>query len=398
MDAPTAPPAPADARAAILAWAGDHGGVRVGPLQLIGELGARLDAAGLGVARISVSLSDFHPEVVGRQYNWQRGQGPDQIDRRYTPRRSDAYLTSPVKVIHDGAEALRRRLAGPTARLDMPLMAELAEAGLTDFVAFPLKFTDGTRQYVSFSTDRPDGFAGADLAFLEALLPQLCLRIEIEHARLVADQMLRVYLGSYAAPRVIAGDIRRVRGASIDAVILAADMRGFTRLTDALDADAVFAALSAYYDALAGPVMAAGGDVVKLIADGVLAVFPIDGDPNGTAATALAATREAQAALSALSPDELPPGAYPLKAGFALHEGVVTFGNVGSRERLDFTLIGPAVNEAFRIEAMTKMLGRPILLSAPFARLAGESLVESLGFHALKGVREAQELFAPKAG
>jgi adenylate cyclase len=401
MEPATLPPAYPDAVPPqwlrVSRWAAGHHGVREGLLALVGGFGAELLAAGLAVQRISVSLSDFHPEVVGRQYNWNKAAGPERIDRQYTLRRSDAYLQSPVKVIHDGAEAFRRRLAGPFAQADLPVLQELRDAGATDFVAFALKFTDGTRQYISFASDAPDGFPAAELAFLETLLPQLCLRIEIEHARLVTDQLLTVYLGRTAAPRVLAGEMRRVRGETIEAVILAADMRDFTHLADTLSPDAVFAALSVFYDALAAPTQAAGGDVIKMIADGVLAVFPLPGDPDGqreAAVRAAKAARDAISALAALTPEDLPPGVFPLRAGIALHEGPVTFGNVGSRDRLDFTLIGPAVNEAFRIEALTKTLKRPVLLSSAFARLLGGGTI-SLGQHALKGVGEPAEIFAP---
>ncbi|MCC6918180.1 MAG: adenylate/guanylate cyclase domain-containing protein [Alphaproteobacteria bacterium] len=395
LKAPT--PQAAAARQALAAWAANHGGHRVALLDLVTQLGEHLIAAGLPVWRVTCTLSDYHPEVVGRQYNWVRDRGPQQVDRRYTPRISDAYVSSPIRVIRDGAAALRRRLRGPGIQHDFPVLEELATEGASDYVAMALIFSDGTRHFIAFATDRDDGFRDDELAFLESLLPQLCLRIEVEHTRQLADQLVRVYLGSYAAPRVIGGEVRRIRGESIDAIILAVDMRGFTHLTDTLDPDAVFATLSVYYDAVSGPVIEAGGDVVKMIADGILAVFPVPHDADADMRASLAdkaadAAKQAVASLGALAPEDLPDGAWPLRAGFALHAGEITFGNVGSRARLDFTLIGPAVNEAFRIEALTKEIGKPILLSAPFAALVRDD-VTSLGFHTLKGVREPKEIF-----
>ena len=396
LRAPTADAA--RARQALSLWAANHRGHRVPTLELIGELGQRLTDAGVRIWRVSCTLGDYHPEVVGRQYNWVRGQGPVQIDRQYTPRVSATYIDSPIRHIREGAEALRRRLTGPMARLDFPVLEELAGEGATDYVAMVLPFSDGTRQFIAFASDHADGFRDDELAFLESLLPQLCLRIEVEHSRHLTDQLLQIYLGSYAAPRVIGGEIRRVRGDTIQAIILAADMRGFTRMTDSLDADAVFAMLSVFYDAVSGPVIKAGGDVVKMIADGILAVFPIPAGADQAARLEVAeraakAVRKAVSGMAALAPEDLPEGAWPIRAGFALHAGEVTFGNVGSRARLDFTLIGPAVNEAFRIEAMTKALARPILLSAAFADILGASAVTSMGFHVLKGVREPKEIF-----
>jgi adenylate cyclase len=396
LRAPTADVA--RARQALSLWAANHRGQRVPTLDLIAELGERLIEAGVRMWRVSCTLGDYHPEVVGRQYNWVRGRGPMQIDRQYTPRLSGAYVDSPIKHIREGAEAIRRRLTGSKANLDFPVLQELAVDGATDYVAMALPFSDGSRQFIAFASDHDEGFRDDELAFLESLLPQLCLRIEVEHSRHLTDQLLQIYLGSYAAPRVIGGEIRRVRGDTIQAVILAADMRGFTRMTDALDADAVFATLSVYYDAVSGPVIKAGGDVVKMIADGILAVFPIPAGADKAARLkvaqqAAAAVRKAVSGMAALAPEDLPEGAWPIRAGFALHAGEVTFGNVGSRARLDFTLIGPAVNEAFRIEAMTKTLGRTILLSDAFASILEPTGVVSLGFHALKGVREPKEIF-----
>jgi adenylate cyclase len=392
-------PMVARARGQIQAWLADHGGHRTALVDLLAGLGQRMLAADLPVARIACSLRDYHPEFVGRQYNWRRDRGTEQIDRRYQPVLGEVFIQSPIRVIMEGADALRRHITGPLAQRDFPMLEELAADGMSDYLALPLLFSDGSRQFISFATDAADGFRADQLAFIETLMPALRQRIEIEHTRQLADQVLETYLGSYAAPRVVSGEIRRIRGQTIEAIVLAVDMRGFTRLTDSHDADEVFAALSVYYDAVSEPVIQAGGDIVKMIADGILAVFPIPEGSDADARRALAwraagAVQKAADTLAGLAAADLPEGVWPLRAGFALHAGEITFGNVGSRARLDFTLIGPAVNEAFRIEAMTKLLGRPILVSAAYAELAGTANVVSLGFHALRGVREPKELFA----
>ncbi|MFO1237540.1 MAG: adenylate/guanylate cyclase domain-containing protein [Alphaproteobacteria bacterium] len=388
------------ARWELAVWLADHGGRRTALADLMGDLGMRLIEADVPVSRIAVALRDYHPEFVGRQYNWRQGRGVEQVDRRYVQVVNEVYAQSPIRVIADGAAALRRRLTGKAAQIDFPVLKELAADGVTDYVALPLLFSDGSRQFVAFASNAEPGFRADQLAYLETLLPQLRQRIEVEYARQLADRVLEVYLGSYAAPRVLGGEVRRVRGQAIRAIVLASDLRGFTHLADSHDADTVFAALSAFYDAVAEPVLGAGGDIVKMIADGILAVFPLPeaADAAADCAIACGALRAVQAAherLSGLGPQVLPDGVEALRAGFALHAGEVTFGNVGSRARLDFTLIGPAVNEAFRIEAMTKTLGQPILMSAAFAALAGDTAVVPAGVHALRGVREAKELFVP---
>lgn len=382
-------------------WLGEYQGQRLSFVDFAGALATRLVEAGVPLARLSLSLNDWHPEVIGRSYFWEKEKGLRQLDQAYTARITDVYQLSPIKTIHDGAGGLRRRLEDAVETLDYPILSELKAQGLTDYAAFPLIFSDGARQFVSFSTDRRGGFAAPELALMESVLPLLAARVEIEHTHAITQQLLRTYLGEDAAGRVMSGGIRREMGEEIDAIVFACDMRGFTGLTDALPAAAIIALLSAYYDAVAAPVRAEGGDIVKMIADGILAIFPIAREAQMDACCTMAeravrAAKTSVANLEALAPEALPEGAWPLKAGFALHFGKVTFGNVGSRDRLDFTVIGPAVNEAFRLEAMTKQLSRTILVSEPFAALIAKEEVEPLGPHALKGVREAKEIFALK--
>jgi adenylate cyclase len=345
--------------------------------------------------RINVSLDDFHPEVIGRSYSWSQISGLEEIDRRYTPKRSEAYWDSPIRVIHDGAKAVRRRLEGEDAILDFAVTRELKAQGATDYVGMELAFSDGSRQFISFATKYPGGFTTRHLSLLDGLLPFISLRLEIEHARRGTQQLLSTYLGNDAARRVMGGTIRRNTGDAIDAVVFASDLRGFTRLADTLPPQDVIEALGEFFEAAANPVRRRGGDIVKMVGDGILAIFPLEGSQSesAVAASALSAVREARATLEGLPTSALPSGVAQLRAGFALHVGRVTFGNIGSRERLDFTVIGLAVNEAFRLEALTKALGTPVLTSASFAELAGGQGLRSLGFHALRGVREAKEVF-----
>lgn len=372
-----------------------HESGQLGIEAIISGLGQRLVEARTSLLRVSVSLSDFHPEVIGRSYNWHRLKGASTDYREYTLKRSDAFTKSPVRLIQEGAEAVRRRLDGPNAQLDFPIAHELAADGATDYAAMALKFSNGTRQFISWAGDGPEGFSSEELALFDTLLPFISLRLEVEHGRHVTDQVLGIYLGDNAAKKVLSGAVRRHEGEDMEAVIFYCDLRGFTRLTEALPAADVIQTLSVYYDAVGGPVRARGGDILKMIGDGMLAVFPIGRgmDCARAAQEAAEAAKEARHALAALTPADLPEGAHPLAAGFALHVGTVTFGNVGSRDRLDFTVIGPAVNEVARVEAMTKILGRSILLSADFTKAANGLETKSLGFHALRGIRDPRELF-----
>jgi adenylate cyclase len=207
---------------------------------------------------------------------------------------------------------------------------------------------------------------------------------------------LTTYLGVEATRRIISGEFRRSLGEDISAVIFYCDLRGFTRMTDILASGEIIAVLSEYFDAVAGAVRTRGGDIIEMIGDGMIAIFRVTEDfsVERAAAEALEAAREARAALMAVPADRLPPRIENLRAGFALNVGNVTFGNIGSRDRLDFTVIGPAVNEASRIEPMTKILGQSILMTEAFAKLHADPGIRSLGFHVLRGVREPHEIFA----
>ncbi|NWH09151.1 MAG: adenylate/guanylate cyclase domain-containing protein [Alphaproteobacteria bacterium] len=374
-----------------------HEGSRTDILSYLEDMGVRFNAIGIPLVRVSLSLDDFHPEVVGRSYAWHRTQGREEIDRRYTPRRAESYWDSPVRVIHEGAAAVRRRLEDPQVPLDFGVTRELKATGVTDYAGLVLRFSDGSRQFISFATDRAGGFSDEDLTAFDTLLPFISARIEIEHARRSTEQLLNTYLGRDAARQVIAGTIRRNAGNAIEAIVLASDLRGFTRLADQLPAPAVIEALGEYFEAVAQPVRRAGGDIIKMVGDGILAIFPLGERTPArdaeAAALALDAVRQAVAGLAAASGAVLPAGVGPLRAGFALHAGEVTFGNVGARDRLDFTVIGLAVNEAFRLEALTKTLGVSAVTSARFAAMLGHDGLRSAGFHVLRGVREAREVF-----
>jgi adenylate cyclase len=251
---------------------------------------------------------------------------------------------------------------------------------------------------MSFATKRAGGFSNEDLSLLDSLAPLIALRIELAHARRLTSTLLKTYLGAHAARRVEAGTIRRAEGDVIRAIIAFADLRSFTRMSNYLPPADIIAILSHYYEAVAEPLEARGGDINKLIGDGMLALFPLETDDplytNALASSVVQGVREAYDRLCAIPPEALPKGASKLRAGFALHVGEVTFGNVGSKSRLDFTVIGPAVNEAARLQLLTKELGRPLLISKAFSVLPCNIKFESVGTHELSGFDEKKEIFA----
>lgn len=376
-------------------WLADYRGQPLVIEDIVKNVFDRVRDDGIPIMRFGINVSDYRPQVIGRSYVWEENMGLEIIDRDFTPKRTDMYLDSPIRVIQEGADGLRRRLDGPSAQLDFPIVRELKDRGATDYVGVAVDFSDGSRHFASWATDRPGGFKETELNLLDALLPLLSVRLEVAHSRRATQQLLTTYLGVEATRRIMSGEFRRSLGEDIEAVIFYCDLRGFTRMTELLQSSEIIAVLSEYFDAVAGAVRTRQGDIIEMIGDGMIAIFRVTDDFTAAQAAneALEAAREAIAALAAIPSARLPKPINALHAGFALNVGQVTFGNIGSRDRLDFTVIGPSVNEASRIEPLTKSLGYPVLMTDAFAKLCKGEAIRSLGFHVLRGVREPREIF-----
>lgn len=396
--ADTADLRPSWANSALAAWLADHGGKERPAADFFSDLCARLIEEGVPLSRAMVAMTDNHPQIAARAIFWHQDRPAEEEAFPRSEVKSEQYLNSPVRLIHEGASGVRRRLDTQTPLLDFPILNDLVAEGATDYVAMPLAYSDGSRHFISWVTRQPGGFTTRQLRKLYELMPLICLRLELDHSYLVRDQFLRTYLGARAAERVIGGTIQRNQVETLNAIILYNDLRSFTHLTDTLEPDQVIQVLAEYYEAVARPIDYFGGDIIKMMGDGMLSIFPLEADMSKerrdrVACGAVAAAKRAIKGLGAIAPERLPPGVDRLRAGFALHAGTVIFGNVGSAERLDFTVIGPAVNEAQRVEELTKTLGHPVLTTAAFADLKCNVQLESLGRHELRGVRERKELF-----
>ncbi|MGH6718542.1 MAG: adenylate/guanylate cyclase domain-containing protein [Alphaproteobacteria bacterium] len=378
----------------IATWLVEHHGQPVGLDALLEGLCRRLVADGVPLFRVVVGVRSSHPEVAARSVVWEHGAtGALKRDFTYTAQDRDIYRLSPVKLIHEGAGAIRRRLEGPDATLDFPILVDLVERGVTDYVIMPIIHTTGQINFVSWTTDRPGGFDRGALTLLYDLLPLIALRVEIEAAYDATRTLLDTYLGSEPARRVLAGRVRRGQVESIRAIILVSDLRGFTALSDRLEPRKVVELLDAYFEASARPIEDGGGEVLKFIGDGLLAIFAIGDDPRRTCASALQAALGILDRLADVNVRRAATDLPPIRCGIGLHVGDVEYGNVGARDRLDFTAVGRAVNEASRVESLCKVLDRPLLTTAPFAHLSAEPRLASLGFHALRGLREPHEIF-----
>lgn len=361
--------------------------------ETLAGLGERLNRAGCRVQRIRTSVTTKHPEVWVRAVKWHAGLGTETRDGLRNLLNTPTFLESPVAKVRAGAERVRCRLTGPDADFSFAICHELAAEGLTDYVVYPLQFGNGERTYVSFATEHPEGFSEREITVLEGIVPALSVRIDIESKDLALKSLLQVYLGQNAASRVLAGAFLRGTGERIHAAVWFCDMRGFTTLADQRPAVEVVRILDRFFESVAGPIGPHGGEVLKFIGDAVLAIFPVTEDnPEAACERALAAANAAVRGVAALN-EETQGAAVDL--GIGLHVGEVMYGNIGARDRLDFTVIGAVVNEVCRVESLCRVLGSPILMTAAFARCCPGAGVTSRGVHTLKGVGAPQEIFAP---
>jgi adenylate cyclase len=364
----------------------------------VDEYSWRLYAAGIPVLRVSIHVGTLHPQFLGAALIWWRDTGRTILVMiKHEIADMIPYEVNPVRRVREGGETLRRRLEGPEEAFDFDVLHEMKARGATDYLALPVGGVYGPSSYmVTYVTDRPGGFTDAHIADLERLSPRVSVLIDMHQQRRVAENVLKAYLGSQTGPRVLAGHIRRGTGEVVSAVLWSSDLRGFTRLSDHGPPDKVIAILDKAFDAQAHAISGHGGEILKFIGDGLLAIFPVESEEAvaKAAAGAMAAATEALEAVHAL--DHELPDEPALKMVIALHYGTVIYGNIGAADRLDFTVIGPAVNLLSRIETVAKSLNVHLAVSDDFARVYGKKL-NSLGVHQLRGLDQPHELFAPAA-
>jgi adenylate cyclase len=362
------------------AWRLEH------PADVIAALGERALAEGLPVSRVWYGRLLLHPQLHARSWTWRPGEPIEEGRLTHAQATHPAHLTSPVMRLREGLGALRIRVQEEDPG-ESTMLRGMREGGATDYVALAVGARGhGVEGALSFTSHAPGGFGDEGAARLVALQPHASIVLRSMAQSELASTLLRTYLGRDAGERVLAGQIKRGDGQTLRAVVWVCDLRGFTDASEKLPRDALLALLNDWFGAMAGAVEAAGGQVLKFIGDGLLAIFPVEADPAAACAAALLASRDAASRVAALE--------RPLRYGLSLHLGDVMYGNIGSPERLDFTVIGPAVNRAARLESLAARLGEPVVLSRAFVDAAGIP-VRALGTFELKGIAEPMEAFAP---
>ena len=363
------------------------------------EFAWRMLAAGYPLLRATLQLRTLHPQYLGANFVWWRTTGRTVL-RLITHEVQDMYghEDNPVRRVLVDGETVRRRIDVADDALDFPILRDLKADGATDYFALPVRSSFGTNHMVTYVTDRPSGFTERDIADLTRVSQRLALLVDLRSQRRIASNILDAYLGPKTGPKVLAGQIRRGTGEEITAVLWSSDLRGFTARSDRLPGAQMIALLNALFDAQATAIATHGGEILKFIGDGLLAIFPIEhADQAATAARcALDAAMQAVDAARGLIHDPSLADEPPLEIVVALHIGTAIYGNIGAADRLDFTVIGPAVNLVSRLEAVAKALDQPIVVSDDFARAYGGPL-QPLGRHELRGLATPHDLFAPAA-
>jgi adenylate cyclase len=358
------------------------------PALIVAGFCERLVAGGVQLLRARIGQAVKNPLLAAWGVIWTRSGGAElyTVERRVLE--TTAWEGSPFQTVVTQEKSVRQRLIGVDLSQAHSVYREAVAMGGTDYLALPVRYGDGSRQAWSFITDAPDGFADEALWLIDELMAALAAALEPIAMRRSIASLLRAYLGHGPADGVSAGQFRRGDRVTIDAAILLTDLRGFTLLAQSVEPEIVLDKLSVYFDAVVEAVQARGGDVLKFVGDAVLAVWPIvDAARAGEACqAAMNAAAAARARLAEKDPS--------LRFVAVLHRGTVDYGNIGSPDRLDFTIIGPAVNLASRMETLAKQLNEPLVASRTFADIA-DAGGASLGRHTLRDIDEPVELVRP---
>jgi adenylate cyclase len=378
----------------VIRWLMTDARKRTDPCEFIEAFAGELRAAGVNVSRISTGVPILHPQIFSFSGLWQLGKGTTERLYRATPDDAVVMAKSPIRIAYEGGGPVHCDLTAPPQDGEFAILADLRRDGLTDYIVYSVPFADGSHKALSFATNRDGGFSSDELALFEAMVPAVAFNLEVQALRRTARTLLDTYVGRQSGGRVLEGQIQRGTGETIRAVIWLCDLRGFTNLSETLPRDALIDLLNSYFGPMCDAVAAQGGEILKFIGDAMLAIFPIEVDAAHTCAAALRAAELAQSALAKENQRRQGLGLPQIDYGLALHIGDVMYGNIGSDTRLDFTVIGPAVNLTARIESLCRQLDRPLLLSSDFAKACGISAV-SLGSFPLKGIGADQEIFGP---
>jgi adenylate cyclase len=377
----------------ITDWLIDGARSASSPTQMLAEACEGLVRAGLPLWRVGVFVRTLHPDIFGRNFIWRPGTEVVSGTAGFDLQDSPEFINSPLAIVFREGREVRCLLDDPASKR-FPFLDDMRKEDVTDYIALPLRFIDGSVHASSWTTKQPGGFSDEELAALRAIVIPLARIAEIINLRRTALLLLDTYVGNQAGERIFGGQIRRGHTDTMHAAIWLSDLRGFTALSDRLPAETVVEILNRYFDCQVAAITSHGGEVLKFMGDGLLAVFPIaeqDGNIQQVCSRVLEAARESRANVDAMH--------YPIgdalerfRFGVALHVGRILYGNIGGGNRLDFTCIGPAVNLAARLEKIAGRLNRTIVASAGFAGICAGGWTD-LGEFPISGFSKAERVY-----
>ena len=392
----------------LAGWVTEAGLIGRTESELMAGFCRRIADAGVPLARALVILDTLHPIYEGRAFRW-RADAPEAAEvldygRTNEGEAAESWRRSPFfHLLQSGGTEIRRRLAAGDPA-DFPAFAQARDEGVTDHLVLVHRFAaesvigEMDCVYSTWSSETPAGFSDDDVAALRRLAPFLELAVKAAARARMAGTLAETYLGRDAGRRVMSGRIVRGVAEKIGAVLWYSDLHGYTNISDNSPPEQIIPLLNDYADVVVSAVHGHGGDVLKLIGDGTLAIFPADNREEACLG-ALAAAVRARKDVVELNGKRAAAGLPTTQLYLALHVGDVFYGNIGSKDRLDFTVIGPAVNEVSRILAMSRSVEQDVLISASFADALGSAMrrrLVSIGRFALRGVAQPQELFTPE--
>jgi len=380
---------------AVIDWIFSSGCLMKDDTGFVYELAHQLLACGAPVDQFRITMRALNPEIIGISNYWLKST--DACLHLETERRiqeTDRYIGSPMKQLYDTGELVRQRL-DQLPETAHRAYTELSEDGFTDYLSLPVMTADGIGAAIIVTTKTSGGFSKKDIENFCEIRNYLVPIIEVQSLRHLSKSLLNTYVGKRTGEKVLAGMIKRGDADVINAALWFSDLRNFTHITETLAADQVIAMLNDYFEFVAAAVTARGGEILRFIGDAMLIVFPIDDNVSRQTAcrAAIDAALDAQNTLASLNHRRRRHGQPEIEFGVGLNVGEVVYGNVGAPDRLDFTVMGPAVNRTARLESLTRELDRNILFSKEFAELIDEP-VQSFGEHNMKGIAEAQQVFA----
>ncbi|WP_341897718.1 adenylate/guanylate cyclase domain-containing protein [Ferrovibrio terrae] len=373
--------------------------------EILGNFCLNLNKAGIPVKRALLGADTLHPVLAGRIFAWHVDQEQvalHEFGRSKTMEGERKWRESPFYHLEENGEPhLRFRMVGHNGDYPFPVLTELAEQGYTDYLVTMTRF--GERAiigqldsiYASWTTAHDEGYTEKQLETLNALIPFAAAAVRSASVRRIAETLAETYLGRNAAQRVLSGTIGRGEAERITAALWFSDLRGFTRLVDTVSPDLIMPLLNDYAGAAVSAVHAHGGEVLKFVGDGVLAIFRDDGNLENACMQSLKALKACMRDLREVRNRRANAGLPVTDMSVALHVGEVLYGNFGGEDRLDFTVVGPAVNELSRISGLARSVDQRAIYSAAFKSAAGglKEHAISLGRFALRGVENPSELF-----